>query len=274
MDFHNSIALRRPPVLPLVILEPISAPLPQALLEESVTNSLLSLLQLPVASESCLNIFLTMQRLAMATSTRWIKEVDRLTFSNMLYELEYTILSTIDYSLDLGTVDHETSYTMMQRNHSPESEASDNDYATLKSHEDAVAAAMVTEAVLTSAQVFICAAMRDIPPSARLYTILLRRLRSTIDRPGISAIKTWKQLKTLHILLWAVVVGACVAPPSSREWWIEQIVEVMRSACVHSLVELEGVLNGIAWTDYWFADALKGVWEQVDALPVRRAWGS
>ncbi|PVI01904.1 hypothetical protein DM02DRAFT_331986 [Periconia macrospinosa] len=263
VDFHTAIALRRPPVLPLVLDGPEPPPLPQTLLEEATNNSSLSLLQLPVSPIECFNIFQTMHLLALATTSRYVDEVDRLTYSNMLYELEFFILSTIDYSLDMtALVQNRLRITYDQK--SPESEASDNDYAR-KTH-DETTAAIITEAVLTSAQIFICAAMRDIPPSTKLYTILLQRLRGAIEWPGVSIINTWKEVKNLHILLWALVVGACVAPRSKREWWTERIGQVMREMGVCTLGALEGVLTEVAWTDYTFADALRGVWAQVDEV--------
>lgn len=212
-----------------------------------------------------------MHRLALATSSYYAPTVDRLTFSNQLYELEYNILSTIDYSLDLDSLirDVDGPRLLCYSRDSPESEASDNDYAAKHRLENE--AALVTEAVLVSAQIFIGAAMRDIPSSAKLYLILLKRLRGAIDRPGVSIIKTWKELNNLNILLWALAVGACVAPRNKRLWWVEKVAEVMKELGIEGLDGLEGMLRGIAWTDYTFAKALRGVWVQVEALTSGRA---
>ena len=249
VDIHTATAFRTPPSFPKINLDPSAPPLPDALLEDAAYTSPTSPLHLRVASIECFNIFYRLHRLALAISSKWITQVSRLTFSNLLYEMDYMLLSMPDHSRTFLDFDLETKDEITE------------DHAERAALADA---ASVTEGLLAAAQIFVYAALREVPPRARLFSILLERLRVALDRPGICTIRVWKDVKNSNLLLWALVVAASVAPAEGdRRWWVGKVCEVGRDMGVRSLKQLEGVLERVAWTDVFFGEGLAGVWQQV-----------
>jgi hypothetical protein len=158
------------------------------------------------------------------------------------------ILSIPDYSrdfvdFDLATVDEQ-----------------DEDYEERKMMADG---ASVAEALLAAAQIFVYAALREVPPRARIFRVLLERLRVAIDRPNVCKLALWRKARNLNTLLWVLVVASSVATaPSERTWWISELIDVVADLGIASQAELEGFMTRVAWTDVFFGAAIEGVWTE------------
>lgn len=258
VDIHTATAFRTPPSFPRLRLDADTPPLPDELLEEAAYTSPTSLLHLSMAAIDCFNIFYRLHRLALAISSRYIKKVSRLTFSNLLYETEYMLLSVPDYSRDFLDFDLESR------------DEQDEDHAGAALAD----AASVVEALLAATQIFIYVALREVPPKARLFSILLERLRVALDRPNVSTFSVWAKANNSQMLLWALVVASSVASPEyGRGWWIARLYEVVRDMGIRSLDELQGALAKVAWTDVFFADVLGGVWHDLNEVAGARQGG-
>ncbi|RAR09727.1 cation-transporting ATPase 4 [Stemphylium lycopersici] len=83
--------------------------------------------------------------------------------------------------------------------------------------------ASVVEALLAATLIFVYAALRGLPRNAKIFTILLRRLRIAIDRPRVSTFDVWNGEKNLKTLLWVLVVACSVASDADRAWWITNL---------------------------------------------------
>lgn len=236
-DFHLSAAFHTPPSFPRIYLEPNTPSLPTALLEQAAFTSPTSLLHLSLASVECFNIFYRLHRLGIAISEDWIGKVDRVTLSDLLYEVEYSVLSVPD-----------SFSTAHERDRDPNSQS-----------ETAAHAASIVQALLAAAQIFIFAALRDVPVNTNIFSILLERLRGAITR---SPTENWKQERNVNMLLWTLVVACCVAGQRDREWWAGQLGDVMEEMRVMRKEELEGIVKGVAWVEGW-GGGLEKVWEDV-----------
>lgn len=139
VDFHTAAAFHTTPTFPQIHLDPDNPPLPDTLLEEAAFTSPTSLLQLPICAIDAFNIFYRLHRLALAISTPWIRKVDRMTTSNLLYECEYTILSVPDHSRDYLDFDRD--------NKGQGADEEDTTYDERKSQADA---ASIIEAILAA----------------------------------------------------------------------------------------------------------------------------
>lgn len=187
----------------------------------------------------------------MAISAPWIRKVDRLTISNLLYETEYIILFVPDYSRDFLDFDLE-----------PKEEL-DGEYEERARMADA---ASVVEALLAAAHIFIYAALREVPPKAKIFSILLDRMRVALNRPKIDVIDIWKKEKNLDILVWVLVIACSIAPAwGGRGWFISHLAEVLEELGVHSEIELERTMQRVAWTDVFFGQMLTEIWEDLCA---------
>jgi hypothetical protein len=223
--------------------------LPDSLLEEAACTSPTSLLHLSVAAIDCFNIFYHLHRLALASSTHYMPRVSRLAFSTLLYEIEYMILSMPDRSRNFVDFDLETT------------DEQDESYEEWRMLADG---ASIAEVLLAAVQIFVYAALRDIPVQATLFNVLLERLRVAIDRPSVCMIEAWKQAKNLDTLLWVLVIASSVTTEQrGRTWWITQLSSVAAELGVRSQMELEVFMTRIAWTDVFFGVAVRGVWTQV-----------
>ncbi|KAF2789355.1 hypothetical protein K505DRAFT_365673 [Melanomma pulvis-pyrius CBS 109.77] len=251
VDFHTAAAFHTPPSFPRISLGPTTRPLPDALLEEAACTSPTSLLQLSLAAVDCFNIFYRIHRLALAVSTPWFRKVDRLTISNLLYETEYIILSIPDYSRDFLDFD-------MGAKHDADDEGDCIDRANMAD------SASVVEAILAATHIFVYAALREIPPKAKIFSILLERLQVALDRPAVNILDVWRKEKNLNILLWALVIASSVAATwGGRNWWIGRLSEVVKELDMHSERELEESVKRVAWTDVFFGEVLGSIWDEV-----------
>ena len=249
VDFHTATAFHTPPSFPQIHLDPDTPPLPDALLEEAACTSPTSLLQLSIAAIDCFNIFYRLHRLSLAASSHWIDRVDRLTLSNLLYETEYTILCVPDYSRHFLDFDPETE------------DESDEKQGQRKS---IAGAASVVEALLPATQIFVYAALREIPLNARIFNILLDRLRIAIERPRISTIESWKRQKNPNLLIWVLVVACSVTPAhEGRVTWISKLSETLKDLNISNRIELEGILKLIAWIDTYSNGDLDDIWKEI-----------
>jgi hypothetical protein len=257
MDFHIAAAFHTPPSFPHICLDPDSPPLPDGLLEEAAYTSPTSLLQLSLRAIDCFNIFYRLHRLALAASSHWQGRVARLTLSNLLYETQFLILSVPDYSREFLDFDREVTEEQAEA------------YTYRKSRADA---ASILEGLLAATLIFVYAALRALPTNAKLFTILLHRLRIALDRPGTLVIEVWKRENNVNMLVWVLVVGCSVAPLESRTWWVAVLAEVCGEMDITSRVGLEDVLKRVAWIDVFFEGEMAGMWEEV--LRLRRLAGA
>lgn len=174
-----------------------------------------------------------------------------MTISNILCETEYIILSVPDFSRDFLDFDLETK------------EDVDED---LDERAQTADGACVVEAMLAASQIFIYASLREIPTKAKIFSILLDRLRVAINRPNISMMEVWTKEKNLNILLWVLVVACSVAQTwGGRSWWIGKLAEVVKELGLRGELDLEQSMQRVAWTDVFFGDVLNSVWEEVRA---------
>jgi hypothetical protein len=133
-------------------------------------------------------------------------------------------------------------------------------------------AASILEGLLSATLIFVYAALRALPTNATLFTILLRRLRIALDRPGTSVIEVWRAASNGNMLVWVLVVACSVAQPlESRAWWIAVLAEVCGEMQIMSRVRLEDTLKHVAWIDGFFEVELDGMWAEV--LRLRRSAG-
>lgn len=124
--------------------------------------------------------------------------------------------------------------------------------------------ASVVEALLAASQMFMYAALREIPPRARLFGILLERLRVALDRPRINMVSVWVKANNLMMLLWVLVVASSVASAGEgRDWWVGRLAEVVKELGLRDRRELQGMLEKVAWTEVFFAGVLGEVWASV-----------
>ena len=256
VDFHSATVFRTPPMFPQIRLESRSPTLPDALLEEAVYTSPTSLLQLSLAAIDLFNVFYRLHRLAIATSSRWLPQVDHATLSDLLYEMQYTVLSIPDYS---------RSYIDFDRG-SRETDSSDQSCPDRAAAADS---ASVVEALLAAVQIFVYAALRELPHQAKLFEILLARLRSALDRPAVDMMTVWKNERNSNTLLWVLVTAAIVVEHRPcRSWWIQKVAEGCQVVGVTSLSSLQRVLETVAWNDVFFEPSLHVIWKEAeDAIP-------
>ncbi|KAH8723709.1 hypothetical protein GQ44DRAFT_828094 [Phaeosphaeriaceae sp. PMI808] len=249
VDFHAATIFRTQPSFPQMCLSTNTPPLPDGLLEEAACTSPTSPLQLSIAAIDCFNIFYRLHRLALAACTQWRDGVDRLALSELLYESEYIILSVPDRSRDFLDFDFESDQERTE------------DYAA---GEKVANAASIVEGLLAASQIFIYAALRDIPIQARIFSILLERLYTAIARPPVLIIAVWKEERNLNMLLWSLIVACSVVKPGvERVRWIRFLGEVMIELEIKSLFDLETALQRITWVDYYFGNVLRRIWEEV-----------
>jgi hypothetical protein len=254
MDFHTAAAFHTPPSFPHICLDPDTPPLPDALLEEAAYTSPTSLLRLSLGAIECFNIFYRLHRLALAVSTHWQGRVARLTLSNLLYEMQFLVLSVPEYSREFLDFDRDEN---------------EEGYEKRKSRADA---ASILEGLLSATLIFVYAALRALPTNATLFTILLRRLRIALDRPGTSVIEVWTAANNGNMLVWVLVVACSVAQPlESRAWWVAVLAEVCGEMDITSRVGLEDVVKRVAWVDGFPEGELDGMWAEV--LRLRRSAG-
>lgn len=200
----------------------------------------------------CFNIFYKLHRLSLAASSHWISRVNRVTLSNLLYETEFVVLSVPDHSREFLSFDIENK------------DEQDEDYDQRKSTADA---ASVVEGLLTATQIFIYAALREIPRKVKIFTILLERLHIATKRPHISTTTVWKREKNLSMLVWVLVVACSVAPAGEqRAIWMSMLAETMNEELILTQEDLKAALKRVVWTDTYFNPVLNGIWDELRRL--------
>jgi hypothetical protein len=209
-------------------------------MEEAACTSPTSLLQLSLESIACFNIFYRLHRLALAVSSQWQARVARLTVGNMLYEVQFGILSVLEYSHQFLDYDENANEERKRR----------------------ADAASVVEGLLAATSIFVYVALRALPTNAKLFSILLDRLRIALHRPNTSVIEVWKRENNANILVWVLVVACLVAPLERRAWWILNLADVCEDMNIMGKEELETILRRVAWTDGFFEE-LGGIWAEV-----------
>ncbi|KAG9195107.1 hypothetical protein G6011_00227 [Alternaria panax] len=258
IDFHTAAAFRTTPSFPHVWLSP-DTPLPDELKNEATYASPTTLLQLSCAAIDCFNVFYRLHRLALAVSSHWTGRVARVALSNLTYETQFIILSVPDRSWDFLDFDQGI-----------QDEAS-GDHEHQKQRADA---ASVVEALLAAALIFVYAVLRALPLKTKIFTILLRRLRTAIERPNTSVLETWSREKNLHMLLWALATACLVVTGRERMWWATQLSCVCQELGIGSRQHLEHELQRVAWTDLFFDARIDGIWAEVMRLRTLQARAS
>jgi hypothetical protein len=251
-DFHISTVFCTPPSFAYIRFKPVATVLPNELLEEAAYTSPTSLLQLDVGAIECFNIFYRLHRLSLAMCEKWVRRVDGGALSDMLYETEYAVLNVhSDYASESLADDYDYDH--------------DHNTSTLHSERYARAdARSIVEAILAATQIFIYAALRDIPTNTKIFSILLQRLRSALDRLETNLLLVWRSRRNLNMLLWVLVVASSMQPPGQvRTWWIVMIADVCGELGIESQEGLEMVLRHVAWVDTWFDAYLGGIWDEV-----------
>ncbi|KAF2502379.1 hypothetical protein BU16DRAFT_6769 [Lophium mytilinum] len=257
VDFHSSTVFRTPPNFPYRQPDSPTPSLPEDLLAEAACSSPTSLLNLSTAGVDCFNWFYRLHRLGLATSAAWGPRVAKLPLANMLYEAEYALLSMPDRSPDFLVPD--------RARRDGKWDAADDDAAVAD-------AASVVEALIAAGQIFLYAALRDVPVRAKVFDILLARLRAAVGREGVDVVAVWEAERNLHTLLWVLVVGATVGRHwGGAAWWVARIGEVVERlglvgrevAGREALVQL---LKAVAWTDVFFGGVSEELWEDVLTL--------
>jgi hypothetical protein len=126
----------------------------------------------------------------------------------------------------------------------------------------------VVESLLAATLIFVYAALRALPTNAKLFTILLDRLRIALDRPNTSTMEVWERENNPDMLIWVLVVASSVAPLEGRACWIGRLSEVCEDMQITTQLDLEKKLNRVAWTDVYFGGELAGIWAEI--LRLRR----
>ena len=168
--------------------------------------------------------------------------------SNLLYTTQFILLSVPDRSQDFLKFDQSVQ---------------DNNSECSESQKHRADAASVVEALLAAALIFIYAVLRALPLNTKIFAILLRRLRTAIDRPNTSVLETWKREKNLNMLLWALVMACSIATDAERTWWTTQLSGVCKEMNIGSREHLEHEMRRVAWTDSFFDDRIDGIWAEV-----------
>lgn len=240
------------PSFPLVCLDPDAPLLPDELMEEAAYTSPTSPLRLSIAPTECFNIFYRLHRIALAMSSNWYSRVSRLTLSNLLYEMQYIILSVPDRS---------RKYIDFDRDLRDSRENRDEDQEYRRNTADA---ASVVEGLLAATLIFVYAVLRGLPPNAKIFTILLGRLRMAIDRPATSAIEVWGREKNLKMLAWVLVVASSVVGiQEDRAWWISKLSAVCGVLDIKHRKVLRDMMEHIAWIDVFFDGRLESMWAEM-----------
>lgn len=247
VDFHSATVFRTLPIFPYRQPDPTTPSLPEELLAEAACSSPTSLLNLSVAGVDCFNWFYRLHRLGLATSIQWGNLVDRVPLANMLYEAEYALLSMPDRSEDFLIPDRARR----------DGRWDDSDDATAN-------AASVVEALIAASQIFLYAALREVPVRAKVFDHLLGRLKATVDRSYVNVVEVWEAERNLHMLLWVLVVGAAVAKGwGGSSWWVEHIVEVVERLQLDGKEAFTAMLKSAAWTDVFFEPVSEDLWNDV-----------
>jgi hypothetical protein len=169
----------------------------------------------------------------------------------MLYEAEFALLSMPDRSSDFLVPDRAR-----------------RDGGWDASSDEAANAASVVEGLVAAGQIFLYAALREVPFRAKVFDILLARLKAAVDRPYVNVVEVWEAEGNLETLLWVLVVGTAAAKHwGGSSWWGERAVEVAQRMKVGGKEALKAMLKSVAWTDVFFGQASEEMWE--DVLTVR-----
>jgi hypothetical protein len=244
VDFHLCTVFHTKPSFAYIHFNSDTTALPNELLEEAAYTSPTSLLQLDMSAIECFNIFYRLHRLSLGMCEKWVGRMDRGTLSDLLYEVNFAILTVPRFSASFLDFEHETG------THHAE-------------HHARADASNVVEAILAAAQIFIYAALCDIPTTTKIFSILLERLRIALP-PSNNVLLVWRSRKNLNMLLWVLVVALSVQPLGpSRAWWIGKLMDVTHEMEIENMSELEVVLKHIAWVDTWFDACLGRIWEEV-----------
>jgi hypothetical protein len=187
-------------------------------------------------------------------SSEWIRKVDRLTISNLLYEVEFITLSIPDRSRDFLDFDSEPKNNQMAEGYVDRARAAD--------------AASVVEALIAAIHIFVYASLRDLPPRAKIFSVLMDRVRIAMDRPvEKSVLEVWMGEKNVNVLVWVLtVVASSVAQTwGDRAWWVALLAEAVGEFKIQSQEDLLEALKRVAWTDNFFsAEVLGEIWGQVE----------
>jgi hypothetical protein len=208
-----------------------AAAFPDSLRADAARTSPNSLLKVSSNSMEIFGVFHSLHLLSIALDDAWIGVVDRMPISNLMHEIEYTLLCLPSYHSD-----------------------------RLALHQEMVSDAMtVIEALTIGAQIFLYGAVRLMPLSMRIFDIFLSRLLKALDGPDLLGL--WASECTIDALLWTLSMGAVAAQKRpAMPWLMDNLMLAMRQAGVHSQNDYNQRLKALAWTDEFCASTCAMLW--------------
>lgn len=224
-------------------------PFPAELLQEAAREPPISFSGLSFWVAELHDILSRLRQLALAASppAQWAERLDRRTTCYLLYEMEYLALSIPDLSQEFRSYD--IGLPMIGQYTDSFSANSE------KMHADD---ASIVEALVASVQTFVFAAVRGVPPKARIFQILLERLKRALDRRDTDVTEIWRRRNGLQVLLWIHVVAYSVARHGGDGgWWVEQLAELVGELGVYSEEDWRMRLGRVAWIESYFKDVLE-----------------
>lgn len=165
-----------------------------------------------------------LHHLSIAQNPQWAARTSRTAIRHILYDSEYKLLLIL---------------------------------AEVKESTDLSAAQRVRSATAQAAQLFLLAALSEMPLRKALYDLLVERLKATLSSFG--AVDQWTREAHLHGLVWVLFVGWVLAgkspdAASPRLWFQERLTVIMWQLGL-SLDDLEEVLSQFPLTDAFFRES-------------------
>lgn len=122
-------------------------------------------------------------------------------------------------------------------------------------------AAAVVEGLLSAAQIFVYASLRGLPRNAKVFGILLERVRRALDRPAARSLcEIWNEQGNANVLLWVLVMACSVT--GDRGWYSERLGEVLNEMGHETRLDMAMVLRHVAWVDGYLDNVVTEIWEK------------
>jgi hypothetical protein len=219
-EFHYAASQRKPP--PYRYVPTNLADFPEELLLEAAKISPSSLINMQSHGGTMYNIFSRIHRLGFATSASWASIVPRVAISNLLLDAEYDML-LLSSQLD------------------PDCASSTGENMEV---------IFISDALVTSAQIFAFVALRSMPIRARIVEIYLSRLQAALERPDL--IQNWQTHCSLQALLWTLFISATAATDRpARYLIISELRTVTATLRLKNQAEVRDALKEFGWSDFF-----------------------
>ncbi|KAL1641942.1 hypothetical protein SLS58_005778 [Diplodia intermedia] len=207
-------------------LQQCRASFPPALQHEALRRHRLGQRRLPRVGADLDLILLHLHHLSIVQDPAWGPHADRAAMRNLLYDCEHKLLVILA---------------------APPSSKPD------RGEDDASVspARRVRSAVAQAAQMFLLAALREMPLRRALYDLLAERLTATICVPD--AVDQWMRVAHLHSLVWVLFVGWVLSARGiecrAQKWFQERLTQTMWQLDLRSCEDLDAVLAQFPSTD-------------------------